>query len=368
MITPSFGLTATERVLPRLALDWTTGLVQPGVDVTRAGVATFIGSNGFIQSASADTQRIDWSTGVAGLLVEESRTNLLKQSSDYSGIDWSKNRGNISVSDVLSPDGVNFTQRMDCTTSSSLGMSIVSNQTITISSGATLSHSVFFNKGHDNFALVVVYDGSSNGVRQWFNLNTGELASSNTFGSGWAKADAKMQPLENGWYRCTLICTTTGISAAVVMYPSVSNDLAFACTSAVTFGYSWGAQLEAGAFPTSYIPTTTTAVTRNADVATMTGIGSVDQGTFTVDATYVNGSTLITSGGVSFDATASTAQKTAVGYDATSIKRSINAGAVSSNAGATAGADIAFGTGGVIRKLSLYSIKMIDAELQAFSK
>ena len=69
MITPSYGLTATERVLPRLALDWTTGLAQTGVDVTRAGVATFVGSNGLIQSASVNTQRIDWATGTSGLLV-----------------------------------------------------------------------------------------------------------------------------------------------------------------------------------------------------------------------------------------------------------------------------------------------------------
>jgi len=80
MIIPSYALTATERVLPRLALDWTTGVAQTGVDVTRAGVATFVGSNGLIQLATADTQRIDYSTGTAGLLVEASRTNLLLNS------------------------------------------------------------------------------------------------------------------------------------------------------------------------------------------------------------------------------------------------------------------------------------------------
>lgn len=80
MITPSYSITATERVLPNLVLDWTTGLAQPGVDVARASIATFVGSDGLIQSAIQNTQRVDWTSGISGLLVEESRTNVLLNS------------------------------------------------------------------------------------------------------------------------------------------------------------------------------------------------------------------------------------------------------------------------------------------------
>lgn len=84
MITPAFGLTATERVLPRLALDFTTAILDPRVTITRAGnTATVTNSSGVIASINADLPRFDYNPSTLvcrGLLIEESRTNVLLNS------------------------------------------------------------------------------------------------------------------------------------------------------------------------------------------------------------------------------------------------------------------------------------------------
>lgn len=84
MITPSFGLTSTERVLPRLALDFTTASLDSRVTFTRTGnTATVTNSSGVIVGINADLPRFDYNpTTLAckGLLIEEARTNLLLNS------------------------------------------------------------------------------------------------------------------------------------------------------------------------------------------------------------------------------------------------------------------------------------------------
>jgi len=84
MITPSYSLTATERVLPKLALDFTTAVLDPRVTFTRSGnTATVTNSSGVITAINADLPRFDYNpTTLAceGLLIEESRTNLLLNS------------------------------------------------------------------------------------------------------------------------------------------------------------------------------------------------------------------------------------------------------------------------------------------------
>lgn len=84
MITPAFGPTATERVLPSLMLDFSTGVAPAQITTTRAGdTATRINSSGNIELVSANTPRLDYDpvTRVCkGLLVENARTNLLRNS------------------------------------------------------------------------------------------------------------------------------------------------------------------------------------------------------------------------------------------------------------------------------------------------
>ena len=84
MITPSFSLTATERVLPRLALDFTTAALDPRVTFTRLGnTATVTNSSGVIALVNANIPRFDYNPTTLvcnGLLIEESRTNVLLNS------------------------------------------------------------------------------------------------------------------------------------------------------------------------------------------------------------------------------------------------------------------------------------------------
>jgi hypothetical protein len=243
MITPSFGLTATERVLPRLALDWTTGLAQTGVDVARAGVATFVGSNGLIQSATENTQRIDYSTGTPGLLVEESRTNLATASEDLTdtGAWASLSEQTITANQATAPDGTLTADRVD------VGVAGVSSRT---------------------FQTVTSVTGTTYTASFWLWADEGEAASVNL-------QIVNTSNTTLGTLIAVLSTTPTRFFVSGVA-DSTSIRIQLRARQSDKSFYAWGAQLEAGAFPTSYIPTEATAVTRNADVATMTGTNFSD--------------------------------------------------------------------------------------------
>jgi hypothetical protein len=247
MITPSYGLTATERVLPRLALDWTTGVAQSGVNVTRAGVATYIDSNGVLQLASADTQRVDYSAGVSGLLVEESRTNVLTYSEDFSNAAWNINTTMGVASGASDPWGGSTAFTLTAN-----GATSVFGRVHTGTAGIAYSGSIWIRRKTGSGTINLRIGDNSN-------INITSQISSN-----WARVSGTATP------------STTTVRYFVVVETS-GDEIEI-----------WGAQLEAGAFPTSYIPTEATAVTRNADVATMTGTNFSDwfnatEGTFAAE-------------------------------------------------------------------------------------
>jgi hypothetical protein len=103
-----------------------------------------------------------------------------------------------------------------------------------------------------------------------FNLSTG-VATAVTSQSG-TVVSASMTPFPNGWYRCVLVYTTASNQPATSLIDiSITNSDGQHNYSGTGNLFIWGAQLEVGSFPTSYIPTTTAPLARGADVCNITG-------------------------------------------------------------------------------------------------
>jgi hypothetical protein len=118
--------------------------------------------------------------------------------------------------------------------------------------------------------------------RCWFNLDAGTLG---TVTNG----TATIEDAGNGWWRCTYT-SSTSLSGQYYQLAIAEADNSVTLTSNGTI-FVWGAQCEIGSYATSYIPTTSASVTRNADVISKTGISSLigqTEGTVFADF-YING-------------------------------------------------------------------------------
>jgi hypothetical protein len=149
---------------------------------------------------------------------------------------------------------------------------------------ATASHSWYVKA--NGYTKIAVRESELVGNYATFNLTTGTLISTNQTGS--------IQNLGNGWYRCTLVDTTTGVNAqtSILVLPDsyTSGDpIVVNWSGDGTKGvFAWGAQVEISSYPTSYIPTTSASATRVADACFKTGISSLigqTEGTMFADFT-----------------------------------------------------------------------------------
>jgi hypothetical protein len=260
MITPSFGLTATERVLPRLALDFTTASLDSRVTFARTGAtATRVNSSGFIETVAADTPRFDFdpvTLNCKGLLIEEARTNICLKSDDFSTT-WSYvSSGTTSPSVVanqaISPDGTLNADEVTFGAITGSAQFSLMRQAITVSA-ITYTSSIY----------VKAKDSNEVGKKLFFYLNSGAV-------------NVLEVTLSLNWTRINVSQLAVAGSGNITIGTGGSGVFTGGGNQTAVVAHIYGAQLEAGAFVTSYIPTGNTSVVRNPDVATMTGTNFSD--------------------------------------------------------------------------------------------
>jgi hypothetical protein len=244
---------------------------------TRASDATRVNSDGEIETVTTGVPRLDYSQGSCpALLLEPQRTNLALRSEEFNNASWVKAGVTITQNTTISPDGT--TDGDTFAGNGALGAHEAT-QSINFVNGTTYTLSIYAKKNTNNF-IQLIGGGAAFGLNVWanFDLNSGLVGSVGT------STTASIVNAGNGWYRCVISATATATSSAniVALLINSSTSLRGELNSLSTSIFLWGAQLEAGAYATTYIPTTTASATRIVDA-------------FTRDNIYTNN--LITSSG-----------------------------------------------------------------------
>jgi hypothetical protein len=288
------------------------------VSFTRSSSATYMNENGLITLASADSPRFDHSydgndVQSMGLLIEESRTNLLTYSEQLTnGVYTLTGCAVTTATGVLAPDGSTNVYKINAnngvTSRVAIGQTITS--TLIANVGVKFAGSLFVKAAEAQYATLwfdggtagagyAVTEGPYYGSTNVIDLQTGLTA------TGAASTTTQIKKYPNGWLQLSIVGTSATTSAITktlrlsVGGPNGYNeDPTTGYVGTGTNGiYVWGWQFEQGSFPTSYIPTTTSTVTRSEDRAVIDGSKFTDfynqnEGTF-----FYNGKTTLDKSG-----------------------------------------------------------------------
>ena len=282
--------------------------LDPRITFTRGSTGTYFGSDGIMRTAGVNEPRFDHDpiTGQSlGLMIEESRSNLVAYSEDFSNVAWFTSQSSIVTTSIVAPNGSTAYKLVENTVSG-VGH-FITQGSITKLSNAVLTLTIFAKAAERQyFGLVINSSSTGYGSRYGaeFNLGNGTASEHDSAQGTYSSGSYSITPYPNGWYRCRITCTTSTDAQSQVRIFTFRD--ANQWTSAASYAgngtsglYIWGAQLEAGAFPTSYIPTIASTVTRSADLAQMTGTNfsswyNLSEGTLYANAKSNSNTTQIT--------------------------------------------------------------------------
>jgi hypothetical protein len=193
---------------------------------------------------------------IRGLLVEEARTNLLTYSSSVGGTNWISTHS-PTLNAAVAPDGTTtMTQANPAAATSQIY------QTLTLTAATTYYMSIYAKAGTSARSRLQLFDNTGVDAQAILEINwTAGVPSQHAIAG--SAASITFTDVGGGIYRIGMAATSdaTNTSHRFQWYSDISAG------TGTTF--VWGAQLEAGAFATSYIPSTSASVTRAADAVSL---------------------------------------------------------------------------------------------------
>ena len=242
----------------------------------REGPASFTDELGKVVLVGEDVPKFDHdpSTGESkGLLLEAIRTNQMIYSSDITE-DVSQNsgytvtNGTVTGDQTTAPDGTTTADQFAANSTNNIHRVSIYFTSGQISNSTAYTFSVFVKaNGYDKLHIRYGgYNADNHGLG--YDLSDGTTFAGKFDGTGslGAVTSSSMIAYPNGWYRCSFTFTTasdaaTG-SAGIFYYISNSESTTSFAGDGSSGMYFWGAQMEVGSFPTSYIPTNGSTATR----------------------------------------------------------------------------------------------------------
>jgi len=254
-------------------------------DFSRGSAATRINSQGLIENVASGQSRLDYPlidgvvSGCPSVLLEPQRTNLLPYSEDFSNAAWGKYNTTLQSNQVISPDGTLNADILFETSDNNFHFIF---DAISSLANTEYNFSIFVKKLNRRYVGIQGFNSLNKGSIAFFDLDNGTLEYEFSEGTGYSVSDAKIEKYPNGWYRLSANFTAPdteiymGLCLADERWSSgtaYDNTYSGDITKGV---YIFGAMLEQGSFPTSYIPNYGTAagVTRSAETANGAGDAS----------------------------------------------------------------------------------------------
>jgi hypothetical protein len=238
--------------------DLTAGTtIDAAMTFARNSAGTRIGASGLLQTVSPNTPRFEWdplTAAAKGVLVEEGRSNLLTLSEHFeTPFGWATQQASVAADAAAAPDG---TTTADFLKEDNTANSVHTVRVASVAKDNASRNYAFsvFAKANGRSALTLRVGNDAFSAYAQATCTFSGAGSVSASASGFTSPAGRIQALANGWYRCSISAasdTSLTIRPEIRLHNGTSETYTGNNTAGV---YLWGAQLEEGRLPSSYIP------------------------------------------------------------------------------------------------------------------